>query len=131
MTKPSKVTVNLEITKFKHTAWDRKTNRYSCKECDFVGNNMFTHEAHMEKAHSQNFDCGLFDNELENLGDLEIHLITCEIYRCRHCINISFFISSTESISSSDWISSLSSRPAGCYLEGESQVVDMIALAVG
>ena len=73
--------------KFDHTAWDKKTNKYSCKECDFVGNNMFTHEVHMGKAHSQNFDCGLCDKEFDNLENLEIHLNTCEIYRCRHCIN--------------------------------------------
>ena len=33
--------------KFEHTKWDRKSNSYSCKECEFVGNNMHTYEVHM------------------------------------------------------------------------------------
>ena len=57
------------------------------KLLNVVGNNMFTHEVHKGKAHSQSVDCGLCDKEFENLENLEIHLNTCETYRCRHCIN--------------------------------------------
>ena len=39
-----------KFRQFEHTSWDRKTNKYSYKECDFVGNNMFTHEVHMGKV---------------------------------------------------------------------------------
>ena len=35
---------------------------------------------------NQNFDaCGLCDIELENCGELEIQLNTCEMYNCRYC----------------------------------------------
>ena len=71
--------------KFEHTNWERKNNSYSCKECDFVGYNMYTHEVHMGKAHSSSYECGLCDTELGNLGALELHLNTCEIYKCRYC----------------------------------------------
>jgi hypothetical protein len=71
--------------KFDHTNWDRKTNKYSCKECDFIGNNMFTHEVHMGKVHTKNYECGLCDVGLKNLENLEIHQSTCEMYRCRSC----------------------------------------------
>ena len=71
--------------KFEHTKWNKKANSYSCKECKFIGNNMHTHEVHMGKCHSSNHDCGLCDRELGNLGDLEVHINTCEIYKCRTC----------------------------------------------
>ena len=71
--------------KFEHTKWVRKDNSYSCKECQFVGYNMYSHEVHMGKVHSINYDCGLCDIEFGNLEDLEIHLNTCEIYKCRDC----------------------------------------------
>ena len=71
--------------KFEHTSWNRSKNTYSCKECDFIGNNMSSHEVHMGKAHSDIIDCGLCDLEFEKVEDLEIHITTCEIYQCRYC----------------------------------------------
>ena len=71
--------------KFEHTNWEKKNKTYTCKECGFVGRNMHTHEVHMGKAHSDNFECGLCDNDFGNFENLEIHLNTCEIYQCRSC----------------------------------------------
>ena len=46
---------------------------------------MQIHWIHIGKFHSSNYDCGLCDRELGNLGDLEVHINTCEIYKCRTC----------------------------------------------
>ena len=46
---------------------------------------MYTHEVHMGKAHSRNYECGICDIELGNLGALELHLVTCETYKYRYC----------------------------------------------
>ena len=45
---------------------------------------MYTHEVHMGKVHSSNYNCGLCDIEFGNLGYTEIHLNACEIYKRSH-----------------------------------------------
>ena len=35
--------------------------------------------------HTDNFECGLRESKFGNYEDLETHLKTCEIYRCRRC----------------------------------------------
>ena len=71
--------------KFEHTNWDRKKGTYSCKECTFIGKNMFANEVHMGKVHASILNCGLCDVEFDKLEDLETHLSTCELYMCRNC----------------------------------------------
>ena len=71
--------------KFEHSNWEKKTNKFACKECPCVGNNMFSHEVHMGRAHSNILDCGLCDAEFNKLEDLDLHLTTCEVYICRYC----------------------------------------------
>ena len=39
----------------------------------------------MGKCHTDNFECGLCENNFGSIETLETHLNTCEIYRCRRC----------------------------------------------
>ena len=51
---------------------------YQCAECDFLGATETTMEVHNGKQHSENIECGLHES-------LDIHLGTCEIYKCDRC----------------------------------------------
>ena len=62
---------------------DSKKAKYSCDECDFVGQSKVTMEVHIGKCHSEKFDCGLCDIETQSLQNLETHLKhSCEAYQC-------------------------------------------------
>ena len=65
---------------------------FKCEECDFWGPNQLTMEVHVGKHHSERFECGLCDNKGKNFDDLEIHLVTCELYRCPYCLCSSFLL---------------------------------------
>ena len=40
---------------------------------------------HVSKHHTDLFECGLCERSLENSPNLDTHLNTCEIFRCRMC----------------------------------------------
>ena len=40
---------------------------------------------HIGKAHGENFECGLCDYIAEDLEALDVHLFTCEVYKCSRC----------------------------------------------
>ena len=42
-------------------------------------------EVHAGKTHTDNYECGLREVNFENGNDLETHINTCEIYRCKRC----------------------------------------------
>ena len=42
-------------------------------------------EMHVKKLHSEDITCGIWDLIVENVEDLETHLVTCEVYRCSDC----------------------------------------------
>ena len=42
-------------------------------------------EVHIGKKHSDLFDCGLCATETKSLENLNIHLSTCEMYKCEDC----------------------------------------------
>ena len=42
-------------------------------------------EVHSAKHHGDKFECGLCDYEAADLDNLEIHLSTCEYYKCDLC----------------------------------------------
>ena len=44
-----------------------------------------TMEVHLAKHHNDKFECGLCEYVAKNLDNLEMHLSTCEIYRCNKC----------------------------------------------
>ena len=58
---------------------------YKCEECDFCGKNDVTMEVHVGKVHSEMFECGLCDSVFNDLDGLELHLCTCEVYKCQCC----------------------------------------------
>ena len=59
-----------------------KEIKYKCEECEFTGQNEVTMEVHLGKNHSEKYECGLCDLEAGTLENLEIHLITCEVFQC-------------------------------------------------
>ena len=42
-------------------------------------------EVYLGKAHSENFECGLCESEMEDLETLELHLFTCDVYKSCYC----------------------------------------------
>ena len=56
--------------------------KFKCEDCDFVGENDYSMDVHIGKAHSNDYECGLCDLKLETSEKLEIHLFTCEIFPC-------------------------------------------------
>ena len=64
-----------------------KEVKFKCEDCDFVGQSRETMEVHIGKSHTDNFECGLCELTFGNIGKLETHLNTCEVYRCRKCFN--------------------------------------------
>ena len=66
---------------------------YRCAECDFMGSSEATMEIHMGKIHCEKIECGMCDNIFNDLGTLETHLSTCEIYKCDECSFITSHLS--------------------------------------
>ena len=62
-----------------------KEAKFKYADYDFVGKSLETMEVHLGKFHTDNYECGLCENDLGNLEDLSVHLQTCEIYRCKRC----------------------------------------------
>ena len=62
-----------------------KSAKFKCEDCDFVGQSQETMEVHIGKTHTDTFECGLCEQDVGNVENLETHLHTCEIYRCRRC----------------------------------------------
>ena len=50
-----------------------------------IGKNFETMEVHAGKAHTDNLECGLCENNFENIENLNLHLQTCDIFICRRC----------------------------------------------
>ena len=65
-----------------------KPVNYECAECDFLGTTEPTMDVHNGKQHSENIECGLCDSVFKDHESLELHLCTCEIYKCEKCNNI-------------------------------------------
>ena len=42
-------------------------------------------DVHAAKVHGDKFECGLCEHEAKDNEDLEIHLSTCEYYKCEEC----------------------------------------------
>ena len=62
-----------------------KKVEFKCVECDFVGSSEETMEVHYGKNHSDSFECGICEYKAETLESLEIHLVTCELFKCLYC----------------------------------------------
>ena len=62
-----------------------KEAKFQCEDCEFVGQSKDTMEVHAGKTHTDNYECGLREVNFENGNDLETHINTCEIYRCKRC----------------------------------------------
>ena len=42
-------------------------------------------DVHVGKYHTDNYECGLCERNFENIFSLDIHLQTCEQFKCRLC----------------------------------------------
>ena len=73
---------NLRNT-LKHTFTENNDDKCKCDECEFGGANRETMKVHLGKYHMGNFEFGLCEYKVESLEHLNLHLNTCEFYRCR------------------------------------------------
>ena len=72
-----------------HSYKDRSANSiFKCEECNFWGPNDLTMKVHYKKSHAENLTCGLCNFEVNEAEDLEMHLFTCEIFKCNRCDKI-------------------------------------------
>ena len=62
-----------------------KEINFKCIECEFFCNTELQMEVHIGKKHTDKFDCGICDLEMNSPEDLKIHLTTCEQFKCDHC----------------------------------------------
>ena len=62
-----------------------KDARFKCEDCEFVGESRETMELHSGRAHTDTFECGICENTFGNSENLEAHIRTCEVYRCKRC----------------------------------------------
>ena len=42
-------------------------------------------DVHVGKHHADDFECGLCESKFDRLESLEVHLQTCEKFKCRLC----------------------------------------------
>ena len=59
--------------------------QYKCDLCEFMGYDEIDMDVHAAKQHGDKFECGICEHEAKNIEDLEIHLNTCEYYKCEEC----------------------------------------------
>ena len=59
-----------------------KLVKYRCAECHFVGENDLTMSVNVGRYHANCFECGIYKNKFESVESLEIHLQTCENFKC-------------------------------------------------
>ena len=62
-----------------------KEAKFKCDDCDFVGESDLAMKVYIGKHHSETYECGLCDVETKDLENLEIHLVSCEVYKCAGC----------------------------------------------
>ena len=53
-----------------------KEAKFKCEDCDCVGQSRETMEVHIGKTHTDNFECGLWEQTFGNIEKLETHLKT-------------------------------------------------------
>ena len=59
--------------------------QYQCNMCNFSEYNEIGIEVHVGREHGENFECGLCEYIAEDLEVLDVHLQSCEIYKCSNC----------------------------------------------
>ena len=69
----------------KYTKSDYKGATFRCEKCFFLCNSKESLDIHNGKEHTDNFECGLCENTFGTRENLDIHLNTCEIFRCTKC----------------------------------------------
>ena len=50
--------------------------KFKCEDCDFMGENDESMFVHFGKVHSEKFECGICECEMDTLENLEVHLVT-------------------------------------------------------
>ena len=62
--------------------------QYQCTMCNFSEYAEIGIEVHVGREHGENFECGLCEYIAEDLEILDVHLLTCEVYKCNNCGNV-------------------------------------------
>ena len=62
-----------------------KEAQFKCNQCDFIRGDKIDMEVHAGRMHGDSFECGVCDYEGKDLETLDIHLTTCECYKCALC----------------------------------------------
>ena len=79
---------DLKIHKYTHSythAGSFSKPKRTCKICDFECKNQDSIVVHSGKYNSENLECILCEAGFGELGKLEVHLNTCEVYECGSC----------------------------------------------
>ena len=71
-----------------------KEVNFKCTECEFFCEKDLEIKVHIGNKHSEQFECGLCDSVNKDLESLNLHLTTCERYKCTCCDK--FFANLTE-----------------------------------
>ena len=56
-----------------------------CKKCEFETTSEHGLKVHQEISHSTLLYCKICDLKAETQSELEVHVVTCELYRCSKC----------------------------------------------
>ena len=62
-----------------------KAINYQCQECGKFCENEFEMEVHIGREHLEQYECGICGFETKDIENLNLHLTTCERYKCDHC----------------------------------------------
>ena len=56
-----------------------------CTECEFVTTSENGIKVHKAKKHTRVLQCEICDFKAQTLNVLQIHIVTCELYKCSKC----------------------------------------------
>ena len=58
---------------------------FKCEKCEFETKSAHLLKVHQENNHSTLLCCKICDLNAETKSELEVHVVTCELYRCSKC----------------------------------------------
>ena len=59
--------------------------KYKCGDCEFLAEDEFSLDIHAGRVHSGNYECAICGFSGKDIGELEMHLHTCEKFTCTYC----------------------------------------------
>ena len=87
---PEEIVIDDKIPELLQTSDQEMENnvaetQVNCIDCDFVTNSEHSLKDHKAEKHKLKLNCEVCDFKAQTKNVLEIHLVTCEIYKCGKC----------------------------------------------